>query len=241
MEFRSKKNRLCYVETLSLVQTGWDSHCLSLHKGNCILGQNFYVHNPNESVAIINILTIQTSNLHLENLHPITTLEYPTESSYVKDMLSPIFKERNNSQQIESSIYFIEKWLANNAESLKTKSSIYRENRKIDSRLIKVNRYLRENHEDQITLGQLAELIQCNPVYLSNTYSKIFKMSPIKHLQVMKMNKAMSLLQSNDGKIKDIAQRLGYFSASQFSEIFRRNIGLTPLEFRRNMRISDDK
>lgn len=108
--------------------------------------------------------------------------------------------------------------------------------KKLDSRIIRVNRYLRKNHEAPITLDELANIIKCNPVYLSNTYSKIFKVSPIKHLHIMKMNKAMYLLQSTDNRIKDIAERLGYISASQFSAFFKKFTGYTPIEYRRKTR-----
>lgn len=107
--------------------------------------------------------------------------------------------------------------------------------KKIDSRLIMVNRYIRKYYSDPITLDKLADLIGCNPVYLSNTYSKVFKISPIKHLQVIRMKKACDLLTETNLVISEIASKLGYYSVSQFGVFFKRQFGHTPKEYRKRV------
>jgi AraC-like DNA-binding protein len=102
----------------------------------------------------------------------------------------------------------------------------------IDSRLIKINRFIRKYYWKPITLDFLAEMIGCTPVYLSNTYSRVFKVPPIRHLQMIRMKKAAVLLAETDMVIKEIAKSLGYISSSQFSVIFKRYYLYTPLEFR---------
>lgn len=95
-------------------------------------------------------------------------------------------------------------------------------NSPIDPRLIKINRYLRSHCEEALTLHQLADLIGCNPVYLSNMYARVFQISPMKYLQKLKMEWAMKLLSTTDLSIKDVSHRPGYQSASQFADLFRR-------------------
>ncbi|MBD2847471.1 helix-turn-helix transcriptional regulator [Paenibacillus sp. IB182496] len=106
-------------------------------------------------------------------------------------------------------------------------------NGKIDLRLIYINRYIRKYYYRPITLQLLADIIQCNPVYLSNTYSKVFGVSPIKYLQQIRMRQAQTLL-LNKIPIHEIASHLGYVSNSQFTDIFKRYHDLTPSQFRRN-------
>ncbi|MCD9020602.1 helix-turn-helix transcriptional regulator [Cohnella silvisoli] len=102
----------------------------------------------------------------------------------------------------------------------------------IDTRLIRVNRYISENYDKPITLRLLADLIHCNPVYLSNTYAKVFKISPIKYAQQVKMFKAKEILQHTSQSICDIVNQLGYISSSQFTDLFKRYHGVTPSKFR---------
>ncbi|WP_397386400.1 helix-turn-helix domain-containing protein [Paenibacillus sp. RRE4] len=102
----------------------------------------------------------------------------------------------------------------------------------IDCRLIKVNRYIRENYSQPLCLHTLSDIIQCHPTYLCNTYSKVFKISPMKYLQSIRMIKAAELLTQSNDSIGEIAKKLGYISNSQFTDLFKRWHGVPPMMYR---------
>ncbi|GBF75044.1 hypothetical protein PA598K_03423 [Paenibacillus sp. 598K] len=102
----------------------------------------------------------------------------------------------------------------------------------LDKRLITVHRYIRSHFQQSLSLQQLSDLIACNPIYLSNTYSKVFRVSPMKHIQNLRMEKAKELLVADERNIREIAQSLGYFSASHFSELFKKYYQMTPSQYR---------
>lgn len=104
---------------------------------------------------------------------------------------------------------------------------------KIDLRLIRVNRIIRNEYEKPHTLESLAEIIKCNPVYLSNMYSKVFKCPPIKHLQKVRIKKAQILLAETSISIFEVTRFVGYISNSQFSDYFKKHTGLTPSSYRK--------
>lgn len=120
------------------------------------------------------------------------------------------------------------------SKSLKVKQQVDEPSGKIDNRLIMVNRYIRQHYSDPLNLQILADLIMCNPIYLSNTYSKVFLIPPMKYLQNIRMKKARELLKNTKISIKDITVCLGYVSSSQFSSVFKHYNGCTPLEYRRS-------
>lgn len=101
-----------------------------------------------------------------------------------------------------------------------------------DSRLLIVNRYIRNHYAEPITLETLAALIGCNPVYFSNTYSKVFQISPMKYLQSVRMSKSLELLTETDLSITEISNAVGYVTVSQFGTIFKRYYRITPYEYR---------
>ncbi|MGG4340420.1 helix-turn-helix transcriptional regulator [Paenibacillus lautus] len=103
----------------------------------------------------------------------------------------------------------------------------------IDSRLIFIHRYLRKHFSKPLTLQMLADLIQCNPVYLCNTYKKVFQIPPIKHLQKYRMDEAKKLLIETNMSISEISQSLSYVSSSHFTNYFKRHFSITPLEYRK--------
>ncbi|CAM4527953.1 helix-turn-helix transcriptional regulator [Paenibacillus xylanexedens] len=107
-------------------------------------------------------------------------------------------------------------------------------NGKIDKRLIFVNRYIREHYKEPLTLQLLSELIKCNPIYLSNTYSRVFKIPPMRFLQVYRMKKAQQFLLETNLSICEVAEMIGYVSYSQFNEIFKKYYNVTPGQYRIN-------
>ena len=50
------------------------------------------------------------------------------------------------------------------------------------------------------------------------------------------MQKASLLLKATDEKIADIAQKAGYSNASKFSAAFKKELGLSPFEYRKKSR-----
>ncbi|MDT9722457.1 AraC family transcriptional regulator [Paenibacillus sp. ClWae2A] len=106
---------------------------------------------------------------------------------------------------------------------------------KIDSRLIQINRYIRKNYYLQISLTDLADLIGVHPTYLSNTYSKVFKISPIYYINQLRMNMARELLAHPQLSVNKIATTVGYGSISQFSSIFKRFHSISPTQFREDV------
>ncbi|MNB80295.1 Melibiose operon regulatory protein [compost metagenome] len=103
---------------------------------------------------------------------------------------------------------------------------------RIDPRLIKVNRYIRNNYCREITLQDLADHVGVHPTYLSNTYSKVFKTSPIYYLNQMRINRAENLLTYSNLSINSIAKAVGYNSHSQFTSMFKRFKDISPSQFR---------
>jgi AraC-like DNA-binding protein len=102
----------------------------------------------------------------------------------------------------------------------------------IDPRLVKVNRYIRSNYRLQLTLGDLAKYVGVHPTYLSNTFSKVFQVSPIYFLNQLRIMEARELLKESNQTISEISLSVGYNSLSQFSLIFKRFHSMTPSKYR---------
>ncbi len=115
------------------------------------------------------------------------------------------------------------------------------ENRKktgqIDPVFIKINRYIRTNCHLPLTLQSLSERFGYNPVYLSNKYTKVFGISPMRYLQNSRMTLASKQLLSDDVCVTELAHQIGFESVSQFGALFKRYFGLSPREFRVRHRI----
>jgi|SRR5690554_6646367 len=95
-------------------------------------------------------------------------------------------------------------------------------------RLVVVNRHILDHYEQPLTLHGLSALVGCHPAYLSHVYSKVFHVSPLHHLQQIRMKKAKLLVLDTRLRMKEIANKLGYVSNSQFGSIYKRYYGISP-------------
>jgi AraC-like DNA-binding protein len=58
--------------------------------------------------------------------------------------------------------------------------------------------------------------------------------SPLEYLTRWRMHQASRLLRNGESKLLEVAKLVGYDSDGAFNKAFRRGVGVTPGEFRRN-------
>jgi transcriptional regulator GlxA family with amidase domain len=58
-------------------------------------------------------------------------------------------------------------------------------------------------------------------------------MSPIYYVHTLRLEEAKQALETSDIAIEQIAREVGYEDGSFFRRLFRRKVGITPLEYRK--------
>ena len=94
-------------------------------------------------------------------------------------------------------------------------------------------RYIDTNYMENITLDLLAELTHMNKFYLVHSFTKYTGLSPINYLTQKRIQISMQLLASTDYSISQIASNVGFSSQSYFSQVFRKALGITPVQYRK--------
>ncbi len=95
--------------------------------------------------------------------------------------------------------------------------------------------YMDLHYTENITLEELAEAINISPIYLHRLFNKVMGQSPYHYLLGKKMNLAKRLLLTTDKSLAEIAYEAGFSSQSYFGAVFRKEEGVTPLQYRREM------
>jgi AraC-like DNA-binding protein len=92
------------------------------------------------------------------------------------------------------------------------------------------------NYMQDITTNSLAKLAFVSETHLTHTFSSRMGTSPMKYLQMIRIENAKRLLSTSDKTISEIASLVGFNDPLYFSRVFRLIIGHSPKIFR-NQRI----
>jgi AraC-like DNA-binding protein len=82
------------------------------------------------------------------------------------------------------------------------------------------------------TLDDLAQQAGLSRTALAERFRDAMGDTPLNHLRVLRMQRAMRLLAETDHKLEAVAAEVGYQDAFSFSKVFKRTVGLTPKAFR---------
>ncbi|QAY65262.1 response regulator [Paenibacillus protaetiae] len=88
------------------------------------------------------------------------------------------------------------------------------------------------HNPDELSLVRLAELVYFNPSYLSRLFKQMTGVNLSEYITSCRMQKAKRLLEQPDIKIQDVAERVGYGTATNFTRSFRKLLHMTPQEYR---------
>ena len=99
-----------------------------------------------------------------------------------------------------------------------------------------IKRYLDTNYREDISLDLLAELAHLNKYYLAHTFQREYGISPITYLNRRRIEESKHMLGNTSYSLAQISELMGFSSPSYFSQCFRKAEGLTPNEYRRQVR-----
>lgn len=90
-----------------------------------------------------------------------------------------------------------------------------------------------EDLGERFSIEQLASEYGISASSLKQYFSRVYGMSISEYLSWLRLKQAKHLLTHSDLSIQQIAASVGYENQSKFSAFFRKNTGISPLEFKR--------
>lgn len=105
-------------------------------------------------------------------------------------------------------------------------------NKKIDARIEKITFYIHEHIYTNITIDELAEQIYLSKDHFIRLFKHETGTTPLRYINQKKIEKAQSILITNEIPVKNIAIMLGYENDSYFNQLFKKLTGYTPQEYR---------
>ncbi|TAH66820.1 MAG: helix-turn-helix domain-containing protein [Anaerolineaceae bacterium] len=98
--------------------------------------------------------------------------------------------------------------------------------------ICKAKAYIEENYNRDISLDDVSRIVDISPYYFSKLFKEETGENFIEYLTNMRIEKAKELLEHSDLNIKNICVDTGYSDPNYFSRIFKKQVGVTPTEYR---------
>lgn len=96
----------------------------------------------------------------------------------------------------------------------------------------KAKEYIKRNYVNEITVKELASHFSVNPNYFSTIFKQETGVTLTNYLKDTRIEKACDLLRNTHSTIHEIAQIVGYEDTQYFYRVFKKTLGITPLEYR---------
>jgi AraC family transcriptional regulator len=84
----------------------------------------------------------------------------------------------------------------------------------------------------EIAIADLARLVGVSSGHLHRAFRATLGVTPLSYIHEKRIERAVSILTSENAPIAEVAVRVGYLSAGHFSRTFRRLTGIHPSKFR---------
>jgi len=96
----------------------------------------------------------------------------------------------------------------------------------------RIKLYIDEHFSDStLSLESIGTALSYHPKYVSTAFKQEFSVSVREYLREMRVQQACTLIRQGFTALKDIAPQCGFSDPLYFSRIFKREIGLTPMEY----------
>lgn len=106
-----------------------------------------------------------------------------------------------------------------------------------DARLAAAIRVMHERPTHAWTVAELAKEAALSRSTFFERFNRAVGVAPMEYLLTWRMALAKDLLRRNEGRIAEVAQRVGYSSASTFSVAFTRHVGRPPSQYAREEQV----
>ena len=124
-------------------------------------------------------------------------------------------------------------WLTNYFTWINDYSAVKLDELKLDV-VAKAKRYMKDNYESsELSLVKVAQYVDLNEKYFTNRFTKETGDTFSNYLTQIRLEKSKELLRTTNFKIYEIAAMVGYNSAEHYTRMFKKVVGLSPAQYRK--------
>lgn len=106
-------------------------------------------------------------------------------------------------------------------------------NKPINPKIAQIKNYIVKNYHNPITVADISEQLQMNPVYCGALFKKYLNCSIPYYINRIRIQQAITLMENTNLSISEIAYRVGFNDIYYFSKTFKKHKNLSPSDYKR--------
>ena len=166
----------------------------------------------------------------------IVTKIYCNIRNYVANSDEILTKFQNENTKLVYSMYYVDEIVQWTKEmAIKGLNITDQVKEKYSDIISRVFQYSEQNYKKPICIKTVANRFNMNPLYLGRIFKIEVGMAFTDYLNALRLKQAKSLLSSTDMTIKQIAEEIGYQNSNYFCTVFKKRVGSSPKEFKKNI------
>ena len=259
----SNINRTVYVKDCRLIYIMDGSGEVLINKTSYKLEKNTLFYCPwgtKYTIVPENDLVLYVLNFDFTQNYSdiVTSLSMDLEENYPEPLEKIIIKDSSilNCFMILNDVPDFKKPISDIVNEFITEKLFFRENTSsmLKSFLIKLHRrntgipensqdkinkvieYINQNFQNEIKNQDLAKIAGYHEYYLNRLFIKHTGISMHKLILQRRLNEAKRLLLNTNLQLSDIASKTGFNSTTHFSSYFKKEMNMSPFDFRRNFK-----
>lgn len=90
------------------------------------------------------------------------------------------------------------------------------------------------NYMEPISLKELADACSFSETHFRRLFTEYMNMAPMEYLNLVRIRQACDLMKKSNYTMEEVAVRVGYVSVSTFNRNFRKIVGTSPYQYKKN-------
>ena len=99
-------------------------------------------------------------------------------------------------------------------------------------------KYFNDHYNEAISIEDYAQSRGMSVSWFLRNFKQVTKQSPMQYILALRINNAVSLLETTDYTMAEIAAIIGYDNPLYFSRIFKKQKGISPSDYRKGRKES---
>ena len=107
-----------------------------------------------------------------------------------------------------------------------------------DDEIAKAQQWMKANYANNVSIDEIAEFVNLSSRHFKRRFKKATGDSPLHYLQTIRIEAGKKRLEMTKDTVNEITYQIGYEDSSTFRRLFKKQVGLTPKEYRDKFLVS---